>query len=1055
MINYNPSGNTSSGGSTPIADPTYSTYTPGQLYSGQFGLCRFSIKGQNAKITPETPGEGFIQAYYYLSESMRGKTPILPHTQANICLNGNAIIDLGDMYGISGTYRFGGVSYTVDDVYDEHTQSSFIQRISNDWYPKADYLTEDWITLDSNNGVVFELRIPESAFGDQVPYKNSPNEYKPAVCPMSRMISEKHLLSLTTHDQLYNQYMSFAWHEPNSEGATDLEKSGYYSLHLSSKTDGSTKAALRTALFWSKWFIRYTLAEPILKKNTAKLYMNSGDTLTLQTKTGGYDAIVNYIQTPDNIAAATKGVEFLSEDVNDLNKRVENVEISEASVGYPDGTTDNYDAIVALIDANTNSGVNKVIDIPAGTYYISRPITISTDHTTIRGNGEVIIKCPTGKPAFILQANYIEIRGVTFWISKTEDSAAAESDDGLHCGIFIDSGRGTYNTKIIDCDFQGAYRLSTKNIERSYGIYIPDQGNSVITTREWGFAYFNIIENCRFYSVYCGLYLGDCVQPSKIWFSFDKGDNIYNISGLTGSPCYNTIGCGYGCICKGSLNTIRYDGQFVGENHTNPTNPVFETVDGVKTVKSATINNLSICGIKVEGGANYIEGYAFDGQRADNGQLWFTKTAKSNRFLSLHYGATYRFTDSITFNSTYTVYDSDGTSYSWNPQRTYRYLTDENGSNFNICPNPRVQNEPFLASDGIEAVATDGTYSVGPCVQHHGMQDNALAFIDKWGGHNDLKAVDVKFIQSDGTNITNASPWLTGDPSTLSQTADCSTLFSPTSEAGFTSSGLCFMYPPATATPIYLDLQFGKKIKLDRLVIRFNNYIAKDFDVVPFTNYSTTPLTDGTIAIRGNNLGAVNMITKHPTSGYWPSATGLRIIFYEALKAGSYNSAGFVGLSNIFALSSENGGMSYLPRSGGELYGDIKVNGSKLATAADISAAANNVYCVHMNRSAFRSSSKVKLLTIPNYTADTKVIVNYQAYDDSAKSDTIVILNPNNTSVELNMMASNKYDPSVSLDSSGNFYLTPGSYFISQSNDNIIQFKIIITDSSHVITALN
>ena len=262
MINYNPSRNTSSGGSTPIADPTYSTYTPGQLYSGQFGLCRFSIKGQNAKITPETPGEGFIQAYYYLSESMRGKTPILPHTQANICLNGNAIIDLGDMYGISGTYRFGGVSYTVDDVYDEYTQSSFIQRISNDWYPKADYLTEDWITLDSNNGVVFELRIPESAFGDQVPYKNSPNEYKPAVCPMSRMISEKHLLSLTTHDQLYNQYMSFAWHEPNSEGATDLEKSGYYSLHLSSKTDGSTKAALRTALFWSKWFIRYTLAEP-------------------------------------------------------------------------------------------------------------------------------------------------------------------------------------------------------------------------------------------------------------------------------------------------------------------------------------------------------------------------------------------------------------------------------------------------------------------------------------------------------------------------------------------------------------------------------------------------------------------------------------------------------------------------------------------------------------------------------------------------------------------------------------------------------------------------
>ena len=1110
MINYNPSKNTSSGGSTPVADPTYSTYASGQLYSGQFGLCRFSIKGQNAKITPETPGEGFIQAYYYLTASMRGKTPILPHTQANICLNGNPVIDLGDMYGISGTYKFGGVSYTVDDVYDEYTQSSFIQRISDDWYPKADYLTEDWITLDSKNGVVFELRIPESAFGDQIPYKNSPDEYKPAVCPMSRMISEKHLLSLTTHDQIYNQYMSFAWHEPNSDGATDLEKSGYYSLHLSSKTDGSTKATLRTALFWSKWFIRYTLAEPIVKKNTAKLYMNSGDTLTLSTKTGGYDAIVNYIQTPDNIAAATMGVEFLSEDINDLNKRVENGEISEASIGYPDGTSDNYDAIVALIDANTNSGVNKVIDIPAGTYYISKPITISTDHTTIRGNGEVIIKCPTGKPGFILQANYIEIRGITFWISKTEDSAAAETDDGLHCGIFIDSGRGTYNTKIIDCDFQGAYRLSTKNIERSYGIYIPDKGNSTITTRDWGFAYFNIIDNCRFYSVYAGLYLGDCVQPSKIWFSFDKGDNIYNISGVSGTPCYNTLGCGYGCICKGSLNIIRYDGQFVGDNHTAPTDVVFETVDGVKAVKSATINNVSVCGIKVEGGANYIEGYAFDGQRADKGQLWFTSTAKSNRFMSLHYGATYRFADSISFHTTYTVWDSDNNEYEWTTLRSYRYITDENGSNFCVAENPRMQDTRFMGSGAIASVASDGSYTTQYDVQHFGPQDNVIAYTQPFSigsifEYNGNGTAVVEYTNDSGGTAQKFPTFYIGDPSNNSTTNDFGDIFSPISSSGFTQNSRTFIQSPTTDKPIYLNITMSKARKLDRIMIKFNNYIAKDIDLIPIVNGAA--LSEAVIRIRENNQGEVTVNTHHPTSGYgaWGAATGIQIIIYEALKIGNYNSSGYVGLSSIFAYSSESGGMSYLPRGGGDIYGSLNIVGGylklpscpdgaedfsttasealrgaiynqrstdsnldslkycranadgtyewqTLATTSDIAAASSNTYFVNVQGKSL-SNKAYTIYQVANCTSTTRVVVVYQSYDTPAESNVVSILSPGGDAVTLSFASSNKYYATVKLDSTGKLIVTPSDYLTSQTNSMYIQFSFTVTDQNHVITS--
>ena len=1035
-------------------NPTFTNYTVGTEYTGNDGLCKFSIKGQNAKITPETPGEGFIQAYYYLTTSMRGKTPVLPHTQANVCINGNSVIDLGDMYGISGTYKFGGVSYTVDDVYDEYTQSQFVQRISNDWFPKADYLTEDCITLDSKNGVVFELRIPESAFGEQIPYKNSPEEYMPAVCPMSRMISEKHLLSLTTHDQIYNQYMSFAWHEPNSEGATEIEKSGYYSLHLSSKTDGSTKATLRTALFWSKWFIRYTLAEPIIKKNTAKLYINSGDTVTLQTKTDGYDAIVNYIQTPDNIASSTKGIEYLSEDINDLNKRVENVEISEASVGYPDGASDNYDAIVALLDANTNSGVNKVIDFPAGTYYVSKPIVISTPHTTLRGNGEVIIKCPTGQPGFIIAANYVEVRGFTFWISKTEDTASVETDNGLHCGIFVDSGKGTYNTKIIDCDFQGAYRLSTKNIERSYGIYIPNKGESVVTSRDWGFAYFNIIDNCRFYALYCGLYLGNCVQPSKVWFSFDAGDNIYNISDIGGSKPTNALGCGYGCICKGSFNVIRFDGQFIGDDSTIPTEVVFETIDGVKKVKSATITNLSVCGIKVEGGANYIEGYAYDGQRADKGQLWFTKTASSNRFVSLWYGSTYRFSDSVTFTATYKVYDTDGTEYEWKTYKSYRYIVDENGSNYGVGNNPRMQNTAFLGSSGISAVASDGTYTTQFGVQHYGVQDNALAYVDKWGGYNSIKPITVRFTDSEGNVTVNDTPFTIKTGDTTTTTSDCSSLFRPISNTGFNKNSVTFAQAPTETSPIYMDIHFGRAIAIERIVIKFNEYIAKDFDIIPYTNFTEKLQSEAVIAIRGNNTGQINATTHHSQAGYgqWGAATGMRISIIDSLQVEDYNPNGYVGLSSIFALASEQGGMSYLPRGGGKLYGDLYIQDSKVATVGEVSSTYSDTYYIDIDE-GIASDEWAEIMTVPNFSPSKTYIVNNRISGGGQVWEVLTLDEEYDMRNENDTAGAVKHT-TLKLTSEGKLFAKAGEYWGTVPKTVGLTMRLIIVDSSHVITSL-
>lgn len=917
--------------SSTLGDTTFSDYTIGSTYTGVEGLCKFSLCGKNAKIAPGATSSEYISAYYYMASGMKDKKPELPHSHTKVYNNEQLIFDCGDMFGISGTYKVSGTTYTFPDVYDEYNNDYFIQRISDEFYPKSDYITEDLIQINikGTNSCLFELRIPEKAFGDQIPYKNSPTEYKPLVCPMSRTISEDHLLnSISEYNNYYGQYMSFAWHEANPDGETDIEKSGYYSLYFGSRTDGSTKKNLIKKLFNSKWYIRYSLAEPIYKYNTGKVYIHTNDVISLQDENDTFLADVNYFKTPDNICSQVVGIDSLTTDILDLNNRVENVEIGDTTFGFPDGTTDNYDYITSLLDNNKNTGINKAINIPAGKYYISKPIVISNPHTTIEGNGQVILVCPNGQPGILVQANYTCISGITFWLSKTEDTASAEVDNGLHSGIFIDAGKGIYNTKILNCDFQGAYRLSTKNIERSYGIYFAFAKDSVYTPNEWGFSYFNIIDNCRFYSVYCGLYLPHGSQPAKVWFSFDRGDNIYNIQGLTGTPCYNTLGTGYGCICEGSTNFIRFDGQFIGENHTNPTNPVFEIVDGVKKCISATVNQLSVCAVKCSGGLNYIEGFSYDVQRCEKGYVWFTQKTNNNIFSILNFGALYGSPISLTFNDTYTVYDEDNNSYEVMMTRNHPYITDESGLNTAALVPLRYQHDIFLNSNNLTAISSDGTASESRFPRHYGMQDNALAYIPIWGGYGNVPAVKCYKIQNDNEielQVYDDDPTLT-----TSNITTINKIFEPYSDVD-RSKGITFNEIASESNPIYIDITFNQVIKLERLFIRFNNFIPEEFIIYPITGFKTVQ-TSSHITIRDNNQGQVDITTHHNEHGYgsWAITTGIRIKFLKPLSVGSYNPNKLIGISHIFGLASNYGGKSYLPRGGGDLYGDLKLNNNNL-----------------------------------------------------------------------------------------------------------------------------
>lgn len=915
-----------------ISDPVFADYTLNSVYSGTGGLAKFSFRGVNAKVTPEVAPDGYVRAYYYMAGDYKGVKPELPHSNSRLLINNKEVFSLGSMCGMSGTYKYKGVNYEHPDVYDEYTDNCLIQRISDEWYPKADYISEDLIQLNAEgkgtNNVLFELRIPEKAFGEQIPYKNTADDYVPFVCPMARGISETHIVNHDLYDNYYNQFMSFAWHEGNSSATTDIEKSGYYSLHFCSRTDGSTKKALITKLFQSKWFIRYTLAEPIYKYNTGKIYLKDNDVVSVSDDNESYKVTCNYIKVPSNLSSQLSAISALTDNINELNDRIENVKVGDQSFGYPDGDTDNYDYIMSLLDANKNSGVDKIIDIPSGTYYLSKPVVLNIPHTTIRGNGHVVIKCPDNAPAFVIASNYTTIEGFTFQLSKVEDTATAELDDGHHSAIYIDAGIGLYNNKILNCDFQGAYRLSTKNIERTYGIYFAKAADSIYTPNVNGFSYFNIIDNCRFYSVYCGLYLPYGSQPAKVWFSFDRGDDPYGIPGVSGNPHYNTLGCGYGCICEGSTNFIRFDGQFIGEDHTNPTNPVFETVDGAKKAVSATINNVSVCAVKCSGTMNYLEGFAYDVQRCDKGYVWFAEGSKNNMYSLLNFGTLFGSPYGMTFEDTYTVYDTDNKAYELKMSRNHPYITDDSGLNkFTFSP-LRYQHDLFLNSDSPIAVGPNGVSNINAYPVHFGMQDNALAYLDKWGGHGSTPAIKCYRIV-DGKEVTEKL--YNKDPNSSDAVeTDVSQLFSPYSAQGW-SSGLTFEHTPTADNPIYIKLIFNQPIRIERLMIRFNQYIPSRLSFAPIQSYTTVQSASG-VVIQDNNQGQIDISVYHDKNGFsgWSSITGILITIQDALTAGNYNTNKLVGISNIFALASNFGGKSYLPRGGGDVYGDINMNGNGL-----------------------------------------------------------------------------------------------------------------------------
>lgn len=875
------------------------------------GTCKFSLKGTS-----------YNGLYNPVHGSVTGKYVDIQHTLGTL----KSVYDDGTV-SIIDVDLFGNAentTYGFPESRDEITESYYKRAISKDFFLKSTMEYHDnadlGITLAATNAKLHVFSIPASDFGDELPIKaNNIYIHSPA---FFNNLSLEDMISKTSFSHPYAQSVSMRYKEDSNTYEI------YFYTHSSITKSG---------LLSSKMYIKYPLENPIYDYHTNKILSKKGMNITFNQESVELNAgllrptvsdpklnmvALSYdIQAPLNIKAQIEGVSPLIQNINDLNYRVDNVEVQNSSVGVGDNSTDNSEIIQNFIEnsVDINTNANNGLVLPSGIYRLSKTINLDKEYFTLRGEGEVIFWCNGRFPAFKIQARGVKIENIKIYLSKTEDGVL-EDNDGQHSGIYIDSEKGLYDLYFKDIIIQGAYRHATKGYEYSYGIYSPPAKEGV-----YRYAYFNTINNVQFFSLYCGLCSQGSFAPIVGNFHFDMGKNIYNIpyfqgAAISSTENYSIGGCGYGAIINTNFNNLSFTGQFIGHDSTTPINIVYDDEKSPTKIVSATWNSLTDCAILCGGAYNTFNGFAFDVQRTHSGYYKFTNASKYNHYhtpyLNVNCGQT-----GMTFSETRTIKTEKGI-FDYTDNFKAIYLSDFGKENKNMCPT-LAQNDLLIGHGSTYSIDKNGNKSVG-FPKQYGIQDNVFAYLPK---HGTVK-VEVK----NGDVWDEVTSFWEGEPSDNVSITNIDKIFDCINyDANGFSKGVTFKQVPTETAPIRIVLTLDKPIRsIGRMIIKFNSFIAEDYDITTYMPRSSDAYSFLTRNSK-NTLSQIETVFHNPQNGGTPfNINKIVITIYKGYSVENYNENGYVGLSLIYATAPDNGGYSWLPRGGGDVYGNINMGNNSL-----------------------------------------------------------------------------------------------------------------------------
>lgn len=960
---------------------SYIDYTVGSRYEGNNGLMKH-------RVIPSISGIGtWDAANGLISHTRTSPFPQPKGTKGKIVSSSGSAINIPEIFA-------------YNNISDECNESMIIKRYSDpivlnyDWFVGYDKLTD----YDTGNGWRIKFEIPISQLKGK-PATVLPNRAANLIQPGFALKSEDVVSTTTRYGSVH--LISFSY-----DGTSDYAKI----MIITHKVGGA--GALKKALEVSQFTFRYELSEPKYKYNVDKIYINNGDIINFELEDGynNYKSIT--LQTPENIPAAIEGIRPITANINDLNYRVENIEYSSEvnKIGEGDGSTDDTEAIQLAINQmkNINPNYVKEVVLPAGVYRISSPLKMNIENLTLRGEGEVILWATEGnyEPIIRVMKGGCKIENIKIYLAKTEDDSrytlknngisrgylksykeTMNSEDirygnGHYSGIYVDVGQqfgdgeglyGFYNITIKDVIIQGAYRYSTKYIEKSYGIYFS----------KGGFCYFNNIDNCHFNGVMCGMHINQGCEPCDIKCTFDIGDNIYNISGASGNAetfqrkhCDDVIGCRYGVICNSNHNTIHINGQLVGEDSMNPyyydsdgyemtldrstatvagkqayqySNGEYIALEGQTTVGfpdsiKLEWKKVSDTAILVNGTGNDISGMIYDRQRSEFGSIYLTSKSKYNKFEIragyMDYGKPLTsFGRNIYIP---TGVDSNGSYTKWT-----RINFINSVINYKDCGLININQSVNLANQenvyGSAVINSIDKYGISLSFPRNiDKTDDAAAYVDKIG------SVSCYYTEDDGTETLITEYWK-GDPSDGVTTTDISSIFRPNNTLDYgIYTGITFKEIPTDRNPIIMEIDFGRDLKSISIGdIRFNRYIASSIDICYYIKSGSEYVWTSYYNMTHENSHGEYIFNTYNLNGTHTAIGNIRkmriklgnahqpifingvslndnIYNYKYSAGDTYNPNGYVGIGKIFIGDYNSGGTAYLPLGGGKVYGDIE-----------------------------------------------------------------------------------------------------------------------------------
>lgn len=777
-------------------------------------------------------------------------------------------------------YNFKG-NTLLSDILTE----SYLERHFGDYFclNKSDWglgeaTVEDSSTNDGSK--IHTFKIPSKCFGTHLPKKYAKTDTNIIINQYVCSWGMKSYLDLMAWNfpSMYIQGMAtYYQEEADVDGNSD-----YYVITF--KTPSKIDSASRIYSL-SKPYIKFELENPIKIYNVDKLYVKSGCTINYipdKTKYYNADMVTTYladspipksitISCAKNNSAVNENMLQVSTNMNDLNDRVVNIEVSSKKIATGDGVTDDSDAIQYALDSSLNiDGTYNDVVLPSGIYCLSKPLNMTKEHMTLRGNGEVILK-PTGYfPAITINASYCTVDNLTIELKKYTGSTA-EENNGWHCGIY-NYEKIVYYTELTNLIIRGHYNYDNMNVENSYGIFFEASawlGDSVTGNV---MNYFGNVDNCKLFYTTVGLCSG--AQPCRANLVLEG--NKYGIKAVSGCGFYNFVG------------------QSIGFDTHYTTNDAGETVSV----------NLSKATVLCTGKHNYFLGYNFDPQRTDH-QYIFEEKSGYNRYYSPvlqswlgnnnHLAPNYHLNNDANRQEV-TYYDNK--------------VVDKGYEN--ICMFPMEQQiNPPIGHDFIK-----NGYQFAR-VQMNGIQDNVLAYADKWAN------VSCFTINSDKSKNLLAP----------NNNADIRDVFDPNGGNSGFMKGINFDNVE-TDNPMFIE------IDLTSNPLYHCARIGMIFNKIPKTYGIALHLLSG---IWTNTLNAYTDAEDVPYYIYCkdninfdPSITiekfgieidKIRIVLADAFSTDTYNIDSKIGISYIWAIDSNRGGRSYLPSGGGTLYGDIQYNG--------------------------------------------------------------------------------------------------------------------------------